>query len=207
MSLTTYFERRQVIRKDEARQLEELLVKMTEAEPRSVLTRRLKFENLTPLPDEGRYSICMMDFDPGQIYLELKYIQKGITYKKLTKLTEENCISVLEGNTEWMTEAKDKLTQGFYRQLELNNIRPGNVIETCKTVYCRKSDYISLKHSVRSIRNNGYKFFDPDTYMIQCLDYGKVELDRKQAVTLPRFIETVLGRAEEAGEEIPAFVL
>jgi len=207
LSFTTYYERRQVVRKDEARRLEELLAKKTTKEPRNVLTRRLKFDNLTPLPDEGRYSICMMDFDPEQIYLELKYVQKGITYKKLTKLTENNCISVLEGNVEWMEASKDKLIQGFYRQMLLNNIRPGNVIETCKSVYCWKADYISLKRSVRSIRNNGYNFFDPNTYMIQCLDYDKVELNQKQAVTLPRFIETVLYGTDDVGEDMLAFVI
>ena len=206
MSYTTYYERRQTIRKDEARQLEELFDRKLTAEPKNVLTRRLKFESVTPLPDEGRYSICMLDFDPEQIYLELKYVQKGITYKKLTKLSEENCIS-LEGNAEWMASSKDKLCQSFYRQTELNNIRPGNVIETCKSVYRWKSDYISLKRSVRSIRNNGYNFFDPDTYMIQCLDYDKVELNLKQAVTLPRYIETVLYGTEEAREDMLALVL
>ena len=91
--------------------------------------------------------------------------------------------------------------------MALNNIRPGNVIETCKTVYCRKGDYISLKRSVRSIRSRGYNFFDPDTYMIRCLDYDKVELDQKRAVTLPRYIETVLYRTEEVPGDILAFVI
>ena len=103
--------------------------------------------------------------------------------------------------------SKDKLIQGFYQQMTLSNIRPGNVIETCKSVYCWKADYISLKHSVRSIRNNGYNFFDPNTYMIQCLDYDKVELNQKQAVTLPRFIEMVVYGIEEGGEDILAYVL
>ena len=149
----------------------------------------------------------MMDFDENRIYLELKYVQLGITYKKLTGITKEQCVHILEGNVEWMAESKDKLCQDFYRQVTYNHIRPGNVIETCKSVYKWKSDYISLKRSIRSIRNNGYNFFDPDTYMIRCLDYDEVELDRKQAVTLPRFIENMLYGSEETAEDIMAYVL
>lgn len=207
MSYTTYYERRQKIDKQEARQLEELLERQKISAPRKVLTRRLKFESLTPKPDEGRYSICMMDFDENQIYLELKYIQRGITYKKLSKISKEDCIRILEGNVEWMASSKDKLCQDFYRQITLNYIRPGNIIETCKNVYQWKSDYICLKRSIRSIRNNGYNFFDPDTYMIRCLDYGEVELDQKQAVTIPRYIETILHGAEENAEDVLAYVL
>ena len=207
MSYTTYYERRQKIDKYEAQQLEEVLGRQKISAPRKVLTRRLKFESLMPKPEEGRYSICMMDFDEDQIYLELKYIQRGITYKKLAKISKENCMKILEGNVEWMADSRDKLCQDFYRQITLNYIRPGNIVETCKVVYQWKSDYICLKRSIRSIKNNGYNFFDPDTYMIRCLDYGEVELDQKQAVTLPRYIESVLHVPEHTGEDTLAFVL
>ena len=43
--------------------------------------------------------------------------------------------------------------------------------------------------------------------MIRCLDYGEVELDQKQAVTLPRYIESVLHVPEHTGEDTLAFVL
>lgn len=207
MSFTTYYERRQMIRCEEARQLEELFEKQKISSPQEVLTRRLKFNSQISQEDAGKYSICMMDFDEQQIYLELKYIQRGITYKKLTKITKENCISILEGNVEWMASSKDKLCQDFYRQVTYNHIRPGNIVETRKRIYRWKSDYICLKRSIRSIRNNGYKFFDPDTYMIRCLDYDEVELDQKQAVTIPRMIETVLYGTEEVGEDVMAYVL
>lgn len=97
MSCTTYYERRQKIDRHEAQKLEEVLGRQKISAPRNVLTRRLRFESLVPKNGEGRYSICMMDFDENQIYLELKYIQRGITYKKLAKLSREDCMRILEG--------------------------------------------------------------------------------------------------------------
>lgn len=207
MSYTTYYERRQKINKYDAQQLEEGLERQEIPSPKNVVTRRLKFENLVSGNGDGKYSMCMMDFDENQIYLEFKYVQKGITYKKLTKISKEQCVNLLEGNAEWMARSKDRLCQDFYRQMTLNNIRPGNIVETYKTVYKWKSDYICLKRSIRSIRNNGYNFFDPDTYMIRCLDYDEVELNQKQAVTIPRFIENMLHGAEEIREDAIAYVL
>ncbi len=207
MSYTTYYERRQKIDRYEAQQLEEVLGKQRISPPRNVLTRRLRFESLVPKNGEGKYSICMMDFDEDQIYLELKYIQRGITYKKLAKISREECEWILEGNVEWMAASKERLCQEFYRQITLNYIRPCSIVETRKTVYQWKSDYICLKRSIRSIRNNGYNFFDPDTYMIRCLDYNEVELNQKQAVTIPRYIESILHGTEEQGEDVLAYVL
>ena len=44
-------------------------------------------------------------------------------------------------------------------------------------------------------------------YMIRCLDYGEVELNQKQAVTLPRFIGTILYGGEESPEDTLVYVL
>lgn len=207
LSYTTYYERWQKINKHDAQRLEEGLERQEIPSPKNVITRRLKFEDPVSGNRDGKYSMCMVDFDENQIYLEFKYVQRGITYKKLTKISKEQCSWLLEGNIEWMAGSKDRLCQDFYRQMTLNYIRPGNIVETYKTVYRWKSDYICLKRSIRSIRNSGYNFFDPNTYMIRCLDYDEVELSQKQAVTIPRFIENMLHGAEETREDVLAFVL
>ena len=108
---------------------------------------------------------------------------------------------------DWMADSKDKLYQEFCRQVQLNCIRQGNVVETCKTVYQWKADYICLKRSIRSIRSNGYSFLDPDVYMISCLDCSEVELTQKKAVTLPRYIESVMHGNEVEQQDGVAFVL
>ncbi len=207
MSYTTYYERRQKIAKHEAEQLEHLLEKQAMPEQRNLVTRRLRFENMIEKTPQGRYSICMLNFDPEQIYLEFKHLQRGITYKKISRISKEDCLRILEGDVDWMADSKDKLYQEFCRQVQLNCIRQGNVVETCKTVYQWKADYICLKRSIRSIRSNGYSFLDPDVYMISCLDCSEVELTQKKAVTLPRYIESVMHGNEVEQQDGVAFVL
>ena len=73
--------------------------------------------------------------------------------------------------------------------------------------YQWKADYICLKRSIRSIRSNGYSFLDPDVYMISCLDCSEVELTQKKAVTLPRYIESVMHGNEVEQQDGVAFVL
>ena len=43
--------------------------------------------------------------------------------------------------------------------------------------------------------------------MIQCLDDGAVELNQKQAVTLPRFIESIFRASDDVQEDALAYVL
>lgn len=149
----------------------------------------------------------MVDFEDDQIFLQMKYIQRGITYKRLSKLTKEECRKILEGDIEWMQQSRNKLIRDFYLEVKINYLRPASIVETKKSIYRWKSDYICLKWSVKSIRNNGYNFFEKNIYMIRCLDYGTVELNQKQAVTLPRYIENIFRVSDEVKEDTLAYVL
>lgn len=114
---------RQKDREARAEQLEHLLEKQAMPEQRNLVTRRLRFENMIEKTPQGRYSICMLNFDPEQIYLEFKHLQRGITYKKISRISKEDCLRILEGDVDWMADSKDKLYQEFCRQVQLNCIR------------------------------------------------------------------------------------
>ncbi len=216
MSYTTYYERRQNINRREAAKLEEVFAGHGVEKPQQLTVRKLRFAYPDREPQSARgtgaraevsYGICMVDFDGDRIFLQMKYVQRGITYKRLAKLTQEECRKILEGDIEWMRQSRNKLVKGFYLEMKINRLHPASIVETRKSIYRWKSDYICLKWSVRSIRNNGYNFFRKDCYMIQCLDDGVVELNQKQAVTLPRFIESIFRASDDVQEDALAYVL
>lgn len=152
------------------------------------------------------FFLCVKNQDENQIYLEKKYIQNRIFYKKCTKLTREEYERIYRGDLEWMRNHRNALLADFYLQVTLNHLRPGYLTESRREMmHCKKEGYVTFIKKIERAAGSRAGLFDEPYMLISCLDEEKVKVTYKKVVTLPVVISSMLQSGEETGEDL-AFV-
>lgn len=203
MKYVTYYEEGNTITVGKYHQLKQNIL---EHEPQSELEkytlRKLQFIGNESQKAIADYFLCMKNEDEERIYLEKKYIQNGIYFKKREKLTKEECERLLKGDLEWMKGHKKDLLADFYRQVTLNHLSPGYLTEyERERIHCKKEGYISFFKKIKRAVGITNRLFEKPKMVISCLDEGKVLVTYKRAAKLPDILSNMLQSQEEQLED------
>jgi hypothetical protein len=203
MRYVTYYEECNTLTADRYQQAKQMILA---EEPKKKLEkytlRKLQFIGNSSQKAIPNYYLCLRDKDENQIYLEKKYIQGGIYYKRCLKLSKEECSRILMGDLEWMKNHKKALLAEFYLQVTLNHLSPGYMTEyEREMVHCKKEGYVTFFKSIkRAVGTTNHLFEDPE-FFISCLDHGKVLVTYKKAAKLPDVISSMIQVPEEPAED------
>lgn len=203
MNSITYYEEIGIISKERYQLLkQELLTKNENARLEKYSLRKLQFIGNTGQEAMPGYFLCMRNQDESQIYLEKKYMQGGIYYKKSLVLTKEECTRILKGDLEWMKEHKEKILAEFYLQIVLNHLSPGYLTQyERERVYSQKSECVTFSKSIkRAVGTMNSLLEEPQMY-ISCLDSEKIQAAYRKEAKLPDVICNMLQIQEGVSEE------
>ena len=149
------------------------------------------------------YFLCVKNQDKEQIYLEKKYIQNKIYYKKCTKVTLEEYGRIYRGDVEWMKNHRNPLLADFYLQATLNHLCPGHLTESSREMmHCRKEGYVIFQKKIERAAGSRIGLFEEPYMMLPCLNEEKVLVTYRKVVTLPVVISSMLQSGEDWGEDL-----
>lgn len=203
MLYATYYAESEGITKERYQELKQMLFQEESGKNTEHFhLRKLEFlgsESLTAVP---RYFLCVKNQDPFQIFLEKKYIQNGLYYKKCAKLSKEECQQILNGELEWMKNHKKELLADFYRQATLNNLYPGRVTDYQREMgKYKKGEYVTFTTSIERGVGACKDLFQEPEMKISCLDEDKILVIYKKTATLPKIVSSMLQHQEDGQEE------
>lgn len=166
--------------------------------------RKLKFIGGETRAFQADYALCVKDGDENQIFLEKKYVQNGVYFRSIQRVTKEECDQILEGQLEWMKSHRCDLLADFYLQVTLNHLSPGYLTEYDRElIQCRKGNAVVFCRKVQRAVGITNRLFDEPEIMIPCLDEGKVLVTYKKSVKLPViFSRLFTGQEENLGEGV-----
>lgn len=203
---TTYYAESNSITEERYQEMKRTLVINGTRDLDAFHLRKLEFLGSGQQKAIARYFLCVKSNDENQIFLEKKYIQNGLHYKKCTKITKEECQKIMAGDLEWMKNHRGELLADFYRQTTLNNLYPGRVTDYQREMYrCRKGEYVTFTTSIERGVGQCRDLFGEPEMKISCLDEGKVLVIYKKSATLPQIVSSML-QGQEGNEEEYAFV-
>lgn len=204
MRYTVYYEENEKISYDKYEQLKAMLEgKKGKKQFEAFHLRKLQFTGANRGDSVPSYYLCVKNRDEDQIYLEKKYMQNGMHYKKCEKLTKEECVRILNADIEWMKDHKTELFAGFYLQVTLNQLSPGRMTDYDREMMkCKKEGYVTFIKKIERAVGNRAKLFEEPEMTISCLDEDKIMVNYKKVVTLPSVIAGMLQGAEEPAEEM-----
>lgn len=148
------------------------------------------------------FFLCVKNQDKDQIYLEKKYIQNRIYYKRCTKVTMEEYEKIYAGELEWMKGHKNPLLADFYLQVTLNHLCPGYLTQTEREMIPCKGGYVTFLKNIERAAGSKIGLFDEPYTWFTCLNEGKVLVNYKKIVTLPGVISNMLQSGDEMSEDL-----
>ena len=204
MLYTTYYAQKENITEERCREMEKALAER-DGKPEKFHLRKMEFSG-SQHKAVPRYFLCVKNYDKNQIFLEKRYVQNGLNYKKCVKVTEEECQKIMDGDLEWMKNHRKELLADFYRQATLNSLYPGRVTDYEREMFrCRKGEYITFVTSVERGVGLSKDLFQKPEMKISCLDEGKVLVIYKKSASLPQIVSNMLQGQDDTPDEY-AFV-
>ncbi|MDO5423585.1 MAG: hypothetical protein Q4F41_07665 [Eubacteriales bacterium] len=204
MNYTTYYEECENITEERYGELKCLL---EASEPKkkfqSFHLRKLEFRGANVQKAVPQFYFCVKNRDEKEIYLEKKYQQNGIYFKKCAQLTREECDRILRGDVEWMKSHKKGLFNDFYRQVSLNHLSPGRVTDYDREMLkCKKEGYVTFIKRIDRATGQAKSLFEEPEFLIPCLDKGEVLVTYKKEVLLPAVLVSVMQIQEDKESDL-----
>ncbi|MDY3918985.1 MAG: hypothetical protein SOZ59_08305 [Candidatus Limivivens sp.] len=204
MNYTTYYEECETVTEERYGELKCLI---EAAEPKkkfqSFHLRKLEFRGANVKNAVPQYYLCVKNRDENEIFLEKKYQQNGIHFKKCARLTREECDRILRGDVEWMKSHKKSLFMDFYRQVSLNHLSPGRVTDYEREMLkCRKEGYVTFTRRIDRATGQTKSLFTEPEFLIPCLDEGKVLVTYKKEAILPAVLVSIMQIQEDKETEL-----
>lgn len=108
------------------------------------LVRSLYFDNIDDkalkekilgLNNREKFRIRYYNNDFSYIKLEKKSKINGLCTKKSTKLTKEQCESIINGDNQWMRYSEDPLLIELYSKMNFQQLRPKTLVDYIREPY------------------------------------------------------------------------
>ena len=208
MIYTTYYAQTNSITEERYKELKEAYLSTNTGNLESFHLRKLEFQGAGQRKAVASYYLCMKNRDESQIFLEKKYMQNGLYFKKCAKLSREESEKLLNGDLEWMKNHRKELLADFYRQATLNSLYPGRITEYRREM-CRvkKGDYVTLTTAIGRGIGPCRSLFEEPEMKLPCLDKGKVLLTYKKSASLPQMVSSMLqGQSMEEKQDEYGFI-
>ena len=202
MIYTTYYAQTDSITEERFEELKQAGFSGGNAQIEKFHLRKLEFQGAGQQKAVAGYYLCMKNRDEKQIFLEKKYTQNGLYFKKCVKLTRAECEKILNGDLEWMKNHRKELLADFYLQATLNSLYPGRITDYQREM-CRvkKGEYLTFTTAIARGVGPCRSLFEEPEMKISCLDEGKVLLTYKKSASLPQMVSSMLQGQEEKQDE------
>mgnify|MGYP000083312922 CR=1 FL=1 len=203
MKYTMYQEESSTVTSEKYDQMRQtLLQELPKKKSEEFQLRKLQFLG-TGSDSIPNFFLCVKNQDKDQIYLEKKYIQNRIYYKRCTRLTMGEYQKIYTGDLEWMKGHRNPLLADFYLQVTLNHLCPGYLTRSDREMIpCKKGGHVTFLKKIERAAGSRTGLFDEPYTWISCLNEGKVLINYKKVVTLPGVISNMLQSGDEMSEDL-----
>lgn len=146
-----------------------------------------------------RYSLNIRNPEDSRFQLERQSFREGTFYSTYTYLDKAQCDRLVTGDIEWMKDSSDSLIREMYIQMDINEIKPGVVVEYEREIYrihC-SSDMIMFDKSIKSSYDfEGCEVFSNELVLKERLEEGACVMTYHQPVMVPRVVASLLNFRE-----------
>ena len=200
---TTYFEENEVITYENYENvLAKLQIEVGIELNKDIQIRKAVFQSahdqfhLKDNQESVKYSICMKNFKPHEIFLEKRTVRDSMVFKSYISISKKAAEKILGGQIEWMNHDKDGLLHDFYLECKFNDLHLSAIMDTGKDVCSRINglDGIVLKHSIRSIGIRQYQgqFFDQRLPMVDMLNCDRILISYRRYIHIPQAVSNIV---------------
>jgi len=149
-------------------------------------------ENEDGIDQRKKYRLRIYDGNRDVIKLEKKSKIRGMTKKKSITISEEACLSYMEGKGIRFEEATSDLEKEFWAEMKMRGMYPVSVVEYERTAFVepRGNVRITFDRNISGSDKVG-QFLDKPP-MVPLMEAGKHILEVKYDELLPEYIAQVL---------------
>lgn len=151
-------------------------------------------ENRTGALKREKFRIRYYNDDLSFLTLEKKMKYNNLCMKFDTRITEQECRSLLDGQTAWMRGHPDSLVQELYTKMQYQMLRPRILVSYIREPYIYKAGNVRITFDF-DIRTTLYhrKFLEEDISDIPAADWPReIILEIKYDAFLPEIIENLI---------------
>lgn len=109
-------------------------------------------EKLNGVNNREKFRIRIYNHNTSLIRLEKKSKINGLCLKEETPLTMDECLSLINGNTNWMLQRKDALLTEFYTKMKHQLLRPRVIVDYTRLpfIYEPGNVRITIDYNIRT---------------------------------------------------------
>ncbi len=140
-----------------------------------------------------KFRIRYYNDDPSFIRLEKKSKINGLCNKLSTVVTKKQCLSIINGNLEWMVKSEDPLLVELYSKMHYQLLKPKVIVDYEREafIYPAGNVRVTLDSNIRTGLFSK-DFFNKDLPSISTTPSGIAVLEVKYDQFIPDFITTIL---------------
>lgn len=149
-------------------------------------------EKVNGISVREKFRLRYYDGDTSYIRLEKKSKINGLCLKDATRLSHEETQKILDGDTEWMIDKKDKLLNEFYSKISGKGLRPKTIVDYKRDAFIFPAGNVrvTLDYDIRT-GLNGTDFLNPECVTVQVAD-RPIILEVKWDEFLPSIIRDAI---------------
>lgn len=149
-------------------------------------------EKVNGISVREKFRLRYYDGDTSYIRLEKKSKINGLCLKDATRLSCVETQKILDGDTEWMINKRDKLLNEFYSKMSVKGLRPKTIVDYKRDAFIFPAGNVrvTLDYDIRT-GLNGTDFLNPECVTVQVAD-RPIILEVKWDEFLPSIIRDAI---------------
>ena len=165
-------------------------------------------EKLIGISIREKFRIRFYNDDPSFIRLEKKMKFNNACQKLSTRITKEQCQSIIENKIDFLNESDDVLFKELYLKMKNQVLRPKTIVDYHREAYVFRIGNVRITFD-KSVRTGilSKDMFDKDLPTVETLDKKYIILEVKFDEFLPDMIKAVIQTNERRASSISKYAL
>lgn len=166
------------------------------------------FEKISGVNHREKFRIRFYNNDPSFIRLEKKIKDNGLTAKRNTILTKDECIKILKGDIDWLNSRDENLLNELYLKMKNGLYRPKTIVDYVREAYTYSVGNVRVTFD-SSIRSGLFStdIFNENLPTVEVLDPNKLVLEIKFDEFIPDVIADIIQTGERRAKSVSKYAL
>ena len=166
------------------------------------------FEKIAGVHHREKFRIRFYNGDTSFISIEKKMKNNGLTAKTKTRITKNECLKIINGDIDWLTQRDDKLLNELYIKMKNGLYRPKTIVDYVREAYIYPIGNVRITFD-KSIRSGLFStdIFDENLPTVEVLNPNKLVLEVKFDEFIPDIIEDIIQTGERNARSVSKYAL
>lgn len=132
----------------------------------------------------------------------------GLTSKIKTPITKDQCLKIINGDTDWLNQRDDNLLNELYIKMKNGLYRPKTIVDYVREAYIYPMGNVRVTFD-KSIRSGLFStdIFDQNVPTVEVLNPNKLVLEVKFDEFIPDIIADIIQTGERRVKSVSKYAL